>query len=227
MSDNVHDGHRDRMRNKVLESGFENFEEHEVLEFILFYAIPRGNTNEIAHKLIEKYGSIYNVCNADIISLKEIEGIGDKSAAFLKMIPSLLKVYMNPKNVKVNLGSSSAVCEYFKNQFWGESVEKVRVVCLDDKLNLISSKVVIDGNLSSVTVNVRSIVEFTYKSKSENIIMAHNHPNGDIIPSDSDIRSTMELMKILKTVGINLIDHVIVAGNGAISMKDSGVFSLL
>lgn len=227
MSNNVHTGHRERMRKKFYESGFENFEEHEVLEFMLFSIIPRSNTNEIAHKLIEKYGSVYEVCNADIEGLKEIKGISEKSASFLKMIPHVLKVYMNVKNDKKKLDSSHLVCEYFMHKFWGERVEKVCIVCLDDKLNVIESKFVSNGQLSNVSVNIRSIVEFTYKCKSECIIMAHNHPNGDAVPSDNDINATVEIVKALKSVGINLIDHIIVAGNKAVSMNELGVFSLL
>ena len=125
------------------------------------------------------------------------------------------------------MGNYKTACEYFKNQFLGENVEKVRIACVDDKLRLVDCAVISEGTPGTVAVNIRKIVEFTYKNKCESIIIAHNHPNGDLIPSDEDIKATSDLFRTLKPVGIMLLDHIIVAGGQAISLKESGAFTPL
>ncbi len=223
----LHKGHRERVRRKFIKSGFEGFEEHEILEMLLFYSVPRVDTNVIAHRLIDKYHSLSAVCDADIEDLTETDGVSESSAVLLKMVPKLAKAYMNSAGRNICLNSYKAVCEYFKSQFIGETDEKIRTACVDDKLRLISSAVVAEGSPGGVAVNIRRIVEFTYKCRCDNIILAHNHPNGDIIPSNEDIRATADIYNTLKSVGINLLDHIIVAGNQAVSLKESGAFSLL
>lgn len=227
MAENIHKGHRERMRKKFIQSGFDGFTNHEILELLLFYSRPRIDTNVIAHRLIDKYHSISAVCDADIDDLKEVEGIDESSAVLLKMIPLLAREYMTSDSKRLSMKSFSAVCDYFKAQYLGETVEKIRVACLDDKLRLVAGKIIAEGAPGGVEVNIRRIVEFTYKNKCENVILAHNHPNGDIIPSDDDIKSTALIHNTLKPVGINLLDHIIVAGSQAISLKESGAFSLL
>lgn len=227
MAENIHKGHRERMRKKFIQSGFDGFTNHEILELLLFYSRPRIDTNVIAHRLIDKYHSISAVCDADIEDLKEVEGIDESSAVLIKMIPLLAREYMTSDSKRLNLSSYTAVCDYFKTQFLGETIEKIRIACLDDKLRLVSGTIISEGSPGGVSVNIRRIVEFTYKNKCENVILAHNHPNGDIIPSNDDIKSTADIYNALKPVGINLLDHIIVAGSQAISLKESGAFSLL
>lgn len=227
MADNVHKGHRERVRKKFIQSGFDSFNNHEILEFLLFYSRPRIDTNVIAHRLIDKYHSISAVCDADIEDLKEVEGIDEASAVLIKMIPLLAKEYLTSDNKRIMLNNYTAVFDYFKSQFLGETIEKIRIACLDDKLRLIAGQVIAEGIPGSVSINVRRIAEFTIKNKCDNIIIAHNHPNGDIIPSNDDIRATAEIFNGLKPIGIHLLDHVIVAGGRAISLKESGAFSLL
>ena len=177
MSENIHKGHRERMRKKFIQSGFDGFTNHEILELLLFYSRPRIDTNAIAHRLIDKYKTISGVCNADIEDLKEIEGIDEASAVLIKMIPLLAKEYMNSSSNSIHMSNYNTVCEYFKTQFLGETVEKIRIACLDDKLRLISGKIIAEGAPGGVGINIRRIVEFTYKNKCENVILAHNHPD--------------------------------------------------
>ena len=208
MADNVHKGHRERVRKKFIKTGFTGFADHEKLELLLFYSRPRIDTNAIAHNLIDKFKTIGGVFDADFDMLKEVDGVDEATAVLLKMIPALSK-------------------EYVKNQFLGENVENVRIACVDDKLRLVDCAVISEGTPGTVAVNIRKIVEFTYKNKCESIIIAHNHPNGDLIPSDEDIKATSDLFRTLKPVGIMLLDHIIVAGGQAISLKESGAFTLL
>lgn len=228
MADSIHNGHRERMRKKFLKFGFDVFEEHEILELLLFYSIPRTDTNKTAHRLLDKYKTISAVFDADLEDLKEVEGISESSAILLKMIPCLSKAYTISLGARTSfLNKTNIVLDYFKNQFLNDKTEKIRIVCLDSKLKLIAEKVIAEGSPGQVSVTIRSIAEFTYQNKCDNVIMAHNHPNGDTTPSDEDIRSTAKIYKALKDVGINLLDHIIVAGNDAISLRESGAFSLL
>lgn len=227
MADNIHKGHRERMRQKFKKLGFEGFESHEILEMLLFYALPRINTNDIAHRLLDKYDSIKAVFDADLEDLKDVEGINESSAILLKMIPYLAREYISSDSKKIYLNNYKAVYAYFKKQFFGEKKEKIRIVCLDNKLRLVAGKVIAEGSPGGVAVNIKSIVEYTCQNKCGNIIIAHNHPNGSVTPSDEDIKSTAKVYIALKNVGFNLLDHIIVSGNQAISLKESGAFALL
>ncbi|MGN0620843.1 MAG: RadC family protein [Porcipelethomonas sp.] len=227
MNENIHKGHRKRIKQKFIEAGFTGFNEHEILELLLFYSRPRIDTNEIGHRLINTFGSIGGVFDADFEALKEIEGIDESSAVLLKMIPALTREYLSSKNNSKYLNTYEKTCTYFRNLFLGEKEEKVRAVCLDDKLRLVACTVISEGTPGKVDINIRKLVEFAYRNKCESLILAHNHPNGDAIPSDNDIKTTAYVFNTLKPIGINLVDHIIVADNDAISMKESGAFTLL
>lgn len=227
MNENIHKGHRKRIKQKFIDSGFSGFNNHEILELLLFYSRPRVDTNEIAHRLINNFGSFSGVCDADLDALKEIEGIDESSALLLKMIPALTKEYLNSQNKITHLNTYEKSCTYFINLFVGEKEEKIRAACVNDKLKLVACTVIAEGTPGKVDMNIRKLVEFAYRNKCESIILAHNHPNGDTLPSDNDIKATSYVYNTLKPVGITLIDHIIIAGNDAISMKDSGAFTLL
>lgn len=225
---NVHAGHRERMRKKFLKSGFDSFETHEILEMILFFAIPRANTNEIAHNLLDKYGSLSCICDVDIDELQKIKGIGAHCALLLKMIPFITQEYFkSKKNRFEDLSTGRAACEYFKNQFYGVCNEQIRIVCLNENRKALTnqSDLIAEGVPGKVSVNIRRIIEITYKNHSENIMIAHNHPNGIATPSDEDIKSTIKLYNTLKSIGIHLCDHILIANNTAVSFKDSAVFN--
>lgn len=223
--DNPHEGHRQRLKQRFLKTGLQNFEPHEVLELLLFYSRPRIDTNAIAHQLINTFGSFEAVFNADFEELAQIKGVGDSGAVLIKMIPQLLSVYSISKTENDIMDTSKKICNHFYSYFIGAKNEQLRVTCLDDSLKIIGSAVIFEGGLSSVPVNVRKIIEFTYRSKSEMIIIAHNHPNGLAMASEQDVRTTNELHRILKSVGIKLLDHIIVNKDRAISMYDAGYFS--
>lgn len=227
MGENLHGGHRERVRKKVIQYGFDSLEDHQLLELLLFYSIPRVDTNETAHRLLNKYNNSFkDLFNADIDELKEIPGVGESSAVLLKMIPQLAKKYLTSLNEKRYLDTTKAVCDMFKVEFIGDTVEKVRVACLNNKLRLISCTTLYEGSPSKVALEVRNIAEYTYKNKCENIILAHNHPDGDLTPSQEDINSTAKIYKSLKAVGITLLDHIIVADNKAVSMKEHSTFPI-
>lgn len=227
MSDNIHEGHRERLREKFLKTGFSGFADHEKLELLLTYARPRVNTNGIAHDLLKKFKTIGGVFDASVEQLMEVNGIKEASAILIKIIPEMSKEYINSKSQLMIVNSSGLMCDFFKNQFIGEKNEKIMIACVDDKLRLVNFQVISEGSPSSATVDIKKLIEFTYKNNCESIIMAHNHPNGELMPSDNDLRVTEYVYKLLEPIKIRLLDHIIVAGAQAISLKELGAFSFV
>lgn len=224
-NENPHHGHRQRLKERFVKNGFESFQPHEILELLLFYTRPRIDTNVIAHELINKFGSISKVFDAEIEDIAAVNGVGENSAVLIKMIPQLSKVYGCNLIENDQLDTSRKVCRYFYNLFLGAKTEQLKIACLDDNLHVVASGTVLEGGLSSMPINVRKIVEFTYRSKCEMVILAHNHPNGVAVASDDDVKATMKIYPILKSVGIRLLDHIIVNPQTASSMYDAGYFS--
>lgn len=224
--ENVHEGHRRRLRERFLKTGLEHFESHEILELLLFYARPRIDTNEIAHALIERFGTLSCVFDADIQDIAAVKGVGESGAVLIKMIPQLASAYTVSQTQNAVMDTSKKVCQHFYNCFIGVKIEQLRIVCLDDNLRIVSGGIVVEGTVSAVPVNVRKIIEFTYRSGCELIIIAHNHPNGLAAASEADIAITNQLYTILKNVGIKLLDHVVVNRDRASSMYDAGYFSM-
>lgn len=223
---NPHEGHRQRLKERFLKTGLESFQAHEILELLLFYARPRIDTNEIAHALIEKFGSLSGVFDANPEDIASVKGMGENAAVLLKMIPQLASAYGRSKTESEVMDGSKKICAHFFNCFIGVKNEQLRVACLDDGLKIRSEGVVIEGGVSAVPMDVRKIVEFAYRSGCEMIIIAHNHPNGLPVPSETDIAVTNKLFSVLKSVGIKLLDHIIVNKDMASSMYDAGYFSM-
>lgn len=227
MADNIHKGHRQRVRQKFIKSRFTGFADHEKLELLLFYSRPVVDTNEIAHNLLNKFGTIAKVFDASVEQLMDVEGINESSAVLIKLIPEMIKEYSISEKTGIPMKDFKEVCDFFKLQFAGEKNEKVKIAFLDDKLRLISCEDVMEGAPNKVMFNTRKLIELTYKTNCTNVILAHNHPNGDALPSDEDLRTTEHVYKLLKTIEVDLLDHVIVAGGNAVSLRENGAFALL
>ena len=218
----LHDGHRNRLKNRFLNEGLTNFEDHNVLELLLFYSIPRSDTNEIAHELLNKFGSLHGVFEAGMEDLMSINGISRHSAVLIKMIPELFVVYGRDKVRDIQkINSSDDAKQFFIPRFYGKVREEVQIVLLDDKMNIIY-----EGSVNSANVPIRKIVEIAIENRATNVIIAHNHPTGLILPSKDDLRATAKVREALALVDIKLLDHVIVSDNEAASLKDSGYSEL-
>ena len=221
-----YNGHRQRLKQTFLENGLKAFQPHTILELLLFYAVPRQDTNVLAHELINQFKTLSGVFNAPYEQLVKLTGLGENGATLLKLVPQLLSVYSVDINSNQPMNNVKIICNYFHACYIGIKTEQLRVCCLDDRLNVISCNVIQDGGVNAVPVNVRKIVEATYRSNCSMIILSHNHPNGQALPSDADIKATRQLYHTLNSVGIKLLDHVIVGQSNAISMKDSGFFNI-
>ncbi len=227
MPGKIKNDRRSQLKQKFLETRFEGFSDREKLELILFYVFPKINADEAAGKLLDKFINLGGVFDANIENLKEVSEINDLAAFLLKLIPELSKDYINTKDKMLIMDNFKTACDYFKNQFIGEKNEIIKIACLDHKLKLINCSSIAEGTPSSAFVNIKKLIEFTYKNNCESIIMIHNHPNGELIPSDEDIKATRNIYNYLKPLGIKLIDHIIVAGGQAISLKESGDFKFI
>ena len=223
----LHDGHRNRLKNRFLNEGLTNFEDHNVLELLLFYSIPRSDTNGIAHELLNKFGSLHGVFEAGMEDLMSINGISRHSAVLIKMIPELFVVYGRDKVRDIQkINSSDDAKQFFIPRFYGKVREEVQLVLLDDKMNIIKWVKIYEGSVNSANVPIRKIVEIAIENRATNVIIAHNHPTGLILPSKDDLRATAKVREALALVDIKLLDHVIVSDNEAASLKDSGYSEL-
>lgn len=223
----LHDGHRNRLKNRFLNEGLTNFEDHNVLELLLFYSIPRSDTNEIAHELLNKFGSLHGVFEAGMEDLMSVNGISRHSAVLIKMIPELFVVYGRDKVRDIQkINSSDDAKQFFIPRFYGKVREEVQIVLLDDKMNIIKWVKIYEGSVNSANVPIRKIVEIAIENRATNVIIAHNHPTGLILPSKDDLRATAKVREALALVDIKLLDHVIVSDNEAASLKDSGYSEL-
>ncbi len=220
----VHDGHRDRLRQSYLEHGLMSMNDINALELLLFYAIPRRDTNEIAHRLLDRFGSLDDVFSAPAEELQEVEGIGENAAALLTLIPEIMKKSRVSKAREIRqIRSSDDAGAYLLPYFLNERDEVVYLLCLDTKRCVICCTEMGRGVVNSVDTGIRRIVEKALKVRACSAILAHNHPDGIALPSREDEVFTRALYNALETVGIRLEDHIIVAEDDYTSMADTGL----
>jgi len=208
---NLHEGHRQRLKNRFLEDGLDNFQPHNILEMLLFYSIPRKDTNDIAHELIEKFGSLSGVFDADIEELVKVDYITENSATLIKMIPAMSRAYLMDKSRHIKqLSNVEIIKEYLLGLFHGEKNEIVYVLFLNNSFDLISHYKLHEGSVNSTSVDVRKIMEYVVKTNAAMIIVAHNHPNGTAFPSMEDIETTGRLMTLLNPFNVTVLEHFVV-----------------
>ncbi len=221
-SKNIHDGHRNRMRERFKRAGFKGMHDHEMLELLLYYSIPRKDTNPIAHRLIDRFGSIAGVLDATEDQLLMVDGITQNSVSLIKLLVPFFHEYKKQKTSGIRLKTSDECGRYLCDYYSGINNERVVVLCLEASGKLITCETVCEGELTEVVVNCRRLIEIVLKHPSTaGIILAHNHPGGLALPSREDINSTNDLMLTLRAVNICIIDHIIVAGDEYVSMVSS------
>ena len=219
----IHDGHREKMRQRFLKSGLDAFADHEALELLLYYAIPRRDTNPIAHALMERYGSLSAVLAAPVEDLKKVEGVGESAAILLKLAPQLYrKAKMSDAEQETILSSVERVGAYLLERFAGEKNEVVYQLCLDRKGKLLVCKKLGEGGVTSADLDIRRLVENALLTGASAVGLAHNHPSGVALPSRDDYAATDRAKTALAVVGVALTDHIIVADGDFVSMADSG-----
>lgn len=225
----VHDGHRDRLRARFLKNGLQDFDDHNALELLLFYARPRCDTNEIAHALIERFGSFSGVLDAPLEELTQVRGIGQTSAVLIKMIPSMGSYYLNCRSTLGDvLLTTEQAGAFFLPKFFGKKDESLIIAALDDKRKVLRHTTLgDDGIVNAVTISVRKIIAEAVSANATGIILAHNHPGGLALPSSSDKWMTRQCYQALRLINVELVDHIIVADGDFVSLADSGFIDML
>jgi len=211
MKENIHAGHRQRMFDRFRAGGFKGFQEHEIMEMMLFYALPRVNTNELAHRLIREYGSISAACNASTSSLLKIPELGEKGALFLHILPEFVRAF-EESTVSINrkvLEKVDQAVELLAPYFIGLTVEKLYVMVLNPANRIVNIAQISEGSQSETSINFQKIMDVTGGIVGAKIIMAHNHPGSVALPSDTDAIETLNLIKMLNCVGIQLLEHIV------------------
>lgn len=221
----IHKGHRQRLKDRFLREGLDNFEELYVLELLLYYCIPRVDTNPIAHALLDHFGSLTAVFEATPEELKRVPGIGDNAATFLALIPQVGRFYQIKRAQSGDILHTISQCgNYLVPYFFGRENETVFLLCLDAKCKVLACKLVGEGSVNSANIPIRRVVEIALNTNATTVVLAHNHPSGLALPSHDDIQTTLRLAKAMETVEITLADHIVVADNDFVSMAQSGYY---
>lgn len=223
MPENKHEGHRERVRRDFLENGFsETTSPHNILEMLLFYSIPRRNTNEIAHDLIDTFGSIQGVFDAPTEQLLKVKGITENTVALLKMILPIASIYRAEKvNHDKNFTSTNQIGDYLIEKYLSFTKETVAITSFNGKGQILGFDVLAEGDSSSVELSIRKILEIVMKRNPVCVVLSHNHPSGFAIPSNEDLHFTSKLFSILSNINVRLLDHIIIANNDYVSLAQS------
>ena len=223
MSD--HSGHRNRLKNKFMGAPRETLDDHELLEMLLFYSIPRSNTNELAHELIDRFGSLSGVFDADAAELEEVPGIGKSSVTLIRLCSEMIsRYYVSNIDTRKPFTSYSMLCEYLVRLYAGTSKETVYLLLFNNAMRLIKTVLIGTGSVNVSALQMRSVVERALRCNASYALLAHNHPNGLAVPSNADIDVTHRINQALALINVNFIDHIIVAGekcSPVLHMSDS------
>ena len=222
-----HAGHRSRMKKRYMEQGLDSMADHEVLEMLLYYALPYKDTNGLAHELLNKFGSLSGVLEAEISALETVNGIGTNTALLLNLMPKLAgRYYLDRWSEMPELNNSEDLLDYVRTLFVGRSLETFFMICLNNKGQVKNTIKLSEGTADEVVIYTTQVVETALQQKCKNVVFAHNHPGGNVNPSISDVRSTSDCYEALDAVGIQLLDHVIVCGSDVISMANKSLIHL-
>lgn len=221
----VHEKHRDRMRQRFENLGIESFDPHQVLEMLLFYAIPRKDTNEIAHRLIDTFGTFARVLDAPIEELEKVEGMGHRSALFLKIVRGTHDYYkISAVSHMKEMQTIEDCATYLTARMAGKRNEEVWMLCLDGKRNMIHCEKLVEGDLCSAHISTRKVINVALSSNAVAVVLAHNHPAGFALPSDEDIVVTKHVADALRHMHVQLLDHIIVADSDYVSLYQSNLY---
>lgn len=222
----IHDGHRQRMRERYLREGLDHFSDVQVLEFLLYYTIKRKDTNPIAHALLQRFGTLSQVMEAPIDELKKVEDVGIESAMLLHFANALGRYYMVNRAMQQKILSTTEKCGDFLLPFFrGRRNETVYMLCLDAKCKFLCCREVGEGSVNSAAVSPRKVAEIALGAGASSVVLAHNHPSGVAVPSAEDVQTTYRIAQALDTVEVILADHIVVADDDYTSMLQSGYYS--
>lgn len=213
-SKSVHSGHRERTRTRFLVSAGHGFADHEILECLLFFSIPRVNTNEIAHRLLDVFGSLEGVFSADYEKLIAVKGCKQSTAFLIKLVGHIImRINFSPYRDKKNFKSIVEVGEFLIAYFKGLSEEHFAVMLFDSAMNLLEFCDMSKGGANGASADPVNVARLALNQNASVVIIAHNHLSGNTIPGSADKELTNKINASLSAIGVHLLDHVIVSGN--------------
>ncbi|MCM1298295.1 MAG: hypothetical protein NC203_05560 [Firmicutes bacterium] len=219
---NLHEGHRQRVKKRFLKHGLDSFTDVQFMETLLFYGIPKKDTNETAHLLLNTFGSVRKVFAASYEDLVKVNGVGDNAASLIKFFQMGSKKYMElsfEDEDEVLVNNPDKLMDYCQGLFLGMQKEAVYVIALDADLAIISAEQLCSGETDKVWISFRALAKFVYKNNCTRIAITHNHPGGVEMPSRYDMTATEEIAEFLDQIEVELVDHVIVGKGGALSIR--------
>lgn len=220
----IHDGHRARVRKRFLDHGLENFDDITALEFLLFYARPQGDTNPLAHALLDRFGSLGAVLEAPVSELVKVPGVKETTAALLKLIPAMSRRFLiQQNNFDGAVDSPAKASRYLLPYFIDAREERSYALFLDVKRRPLGCVELHRGVVNAVGVDARKLASLALERNAVYVILAHNHPSGVALPSAEDEESTRRLAETLKLVGVVVSDHIVMAGGDYVSMRECGM----
>ncbi len=217
---NIHSGHRQRLRDRYRTHGLDAFSPHEVLELLLCYALPRGDVNPLAHRLINHFGSLKGVFEASMEQLLSVEGVGPETATLLSMMLPLFRQYQLSAIGEMRYITNKAdAIQFCTALLTGQQTEQFHMVCISSNMRLLGHRLIATGSMSEVPAYPRIVVETAMACNAYAVILCHNHPGGVPQPSAADFRVTHTLYSMLNCMNIRLLDHIIVTESHTYSMS--------
>ncbi len=220
---NLAKGHRERLKKRYLENGFDSFSDHEVLELIYFYAVPRRDTKPMAKKLLNKFGSLQAVFEASPQELMEIGELSSNTAILFSLILKSYEAYLRFDENKIKLKTPATVSRYLQKLFVNEQHECFYILCLDKDKKLINKYLISKGSFNETQIYTRNIFEAAIKSKADSVILVHNHPSGECYPSKQDILATDKVIQALSQISVKVLDHIIMTKTDSFSFANNKI----
>lgn len=220
------DGHRKRLKERYKNTGFDSFSDHEVIELMLFYAIPYSDTKGMAKAILDEFGNIRYLFEATVEEISSRCKVSEHVAIMLSLAFSSYKIYLKSSENFTVLNSTASVHRYLQVFFAGEKVECFYIICMDQKNRLIKPCLISRGSTTSTQIYIRNIVEAVIKSDATKVILAHNHPSGHIEPSSSDIDATKQITRVLHSIHVEVVDHLVVSDNNFFSFYKNNLLSM-
>ena len=219
----LHKGHRERIRARFEQGGLEGFSDVEALELLLTYAIPRRDTNELAHRLLNRFRDLRGVLEAKTEDLVTVPGVGENAARLVSLTRELNRRYLAAdRRLSKRLSSTAEVGEYLQPSFRYRTEEVFVLLCLDSASRVLSCRVMAQGSAAGVSIPFREMVDTALRDKAARVVIAHNHLSGTALPSRADVTVTRQMRELLRMIEVELADHLVFSEDDYVSMRESG-----
>lgn len=217
-------GHRERLKAKLLNGGGDNLYDYEILELLLFNAIPRRDVRPLAKTLIRQFSSLGNVVNANPAELKKIKGVGPSLITFFKLLKETIRLLNKEQIVnQACLDSPNKVIEYLRANIGYKTTEHIIILYLNHKKRLIATEICDYGSVTAISLYPREVLKSAVHHDASHVIVSHNHPTDYTRPSNADVEITLTLRNVLNAANISLMDHIVISKSSSFSFKMHGI----